>query len=171
MFFDIAIFPIFAYNSKTKEGGQKWILPLIVSQKKRSRSGYQILSITSGLKVVVLKHRNLPTLYSASHFGWDCQVSRLLFKIEPCGFHVPVLLFRETQVGLIRFCITVSVQEIQGDFGNWYFSDPSFISEVIRNNAEVKTTSESEFCVESSGVLNFFFGVWFWRFNTNLYFF
>lgn len=100
---------------------------------------------------------SVDTLYSASHFGRDSQVSRLLLKIKPCCFHVPVLLFCETQDGINRFCITFFVYKIQGDFENSHFLYYFYIYEVISDNVELRTVFNREFCAESSGVLKFFF--------------
>ena len=84
-------------------------------------------------------------------------ISQLSLEKEPCVFRGPVPLFCETQDGLIRFCITVSVYKIQGDFENLYFLDPLYIYEVSQQKCQIKISSHIKVHAESSGALKIFF--------------
>ena len=63
-------------------------------------------------------------MYRVSSFRWFYRVSRLLVKLEGCGFRGTVLLFYEMKDATNRITPAVFVFEIQGDFKKVAFLDP-----------------------------------------------
>ena len=69
-------------------------------------------------------------MYTVSHFACNCWVSRLLVKLETCGFREPGLLFCETKDAANKIVVALIVSELQGDIENIAFSGNPCISVV-----------------------------------------
>ena len=69
------------------------------------------------------------SVYTVSHFAFNW-VSRLLVKLEPCGFCEPELLFCKTKDAANKIVVALLVSELQGDIENIAFSGNPCISVV-----------------------------------------
>ena len=110
-------------------------------------------------------------VYRVSQFGCNCWISRLLVKIEPCGFREPELLFCETKHAANQIGIALLVSKLQGDIVNVAFSGTPCISVVWQLVEKVKTNPFRTFYIESSGVVTVFLKKIFFEIHTKPVFF
>ena len=102
-----------------------------------------------------LRHLGFKYMYRVSHFGHFYGISPLFLTLAGCGFRDSVLLFCETEDGVISFCIALLVFAIQGKNGKYHFLITPRISVVLNFGEIVETHSYRFLSVESSGVVSF----------------